>query len=326
MKKIPLRIAFAIGLSCLSVAPSAQAQDYPSRPIRLVIPFPPGGGTDGMARMIGQKLHDVMGQPVIIDNRPGGDTIIAAELTARAAPDGYTLNLAHFSTMALNPVLYPKLPYDPLKDFAPISQVTYTSMGIVGNKNIPAKDLKELVAYAKEHPGKVTYGTAVLVAKMLGVSMKSASGTDMQEIPYRGSGQILQALLAGQIDLAIVDLSQYVPFIQKGDLHALATTGPTRYVQLPDTPTMRESGYPAIELRTWFGLFAPARTPRPIIDKLNAALRRVLTDPAVVSQLQTQYGYDAVPGTPEELTALIKSDSAKWGAVIKASGITPYAP
>lgn len=321
------RILYILIPALILGAPAVAASngtDFPSRPIRLVIPFPPGGGTDAMARLLGQKMQALMGQPVIVENRPGGDTIIAALNVARAPADGYTLNMAHFSTMSLNPSLYPDLPYNPLTDFAPITQLTYTSMGIVGNHNVPVKTLKELVDYARKNPGKVTYGTSFLVAKMLGAELKSQAKIDMTEIPYKGSGQILQALLAGQIDFALVDLSQYVPFIQKGDLHALATTGEQRYVQLPDTPTLAESGYSSLVLRTWFGLFAPAGTPKPVIAKLNATVRQILSDPAVVQQLQQQYGYDATPTTPEQLTALVKSDAAKWGRVVKSLGIKPY--
>jgi tripartite-type tricarboxylate transporter receptor subunit TctC len=315
------RRSLVVGTAAAAVSSLARAQAYPGRPIRIVIPFPPGGGTDAMVRLLALKLRDAMGQPVLVDNRPGGDTIIAAEMVANAPPDGHTLLVAHFSTMALNPHLYPKLPYDPVKDFAPISQLTYTSIGLVAGKKLAANNMQELVKYAKANPGKLTYGHSFLVAKMYGEYFKSAAGVDIVDVPYKGSGPILPALLSGEIDLAVTDLSPFVPHVESGTIRVLGTSGARRYSQLPQVPTMRELGFPALELRTWFGLYAPAGTPAPIVERLNAEVNKVFKDPAVVKDLQTRHGYDPVPSTPQQLTALLKADSDKWGPVIKQLGL-----
>ncbi|WP_160142206.1 Bug family tripartite tricarboxylate transporter substrate binding protein [Pigmentiphaga humi] len=296
---------------------TAMAQSYPNRPIRLVIPFPPGGGTDVMARMVAQKLQGAIGQAVVVENKAGGDTIIAAQHVARAQPDGYTLLMAHFSTMALNPALYPKLPYDPIKDFAPISQLTYTSIGIIARADAPYKSVRELVDYAKANPGKLSYGSSLLVTKLFAESFKAAAGIDVLEVPYRGSGQILTALLAGDVNLSVADLSQYVPHVQQGTLRVLATSGATRFPQLPQTPTIGESGFKDTELSTWFGLFAPAGTPPAIIQRLNAEVVKILKDPQTVKEMQDNLGYDATPTTPEQLEALVKADMKRWGPEVR---------
>ena len=300
--------------------PPVFAQQYPTRPIRMIISFPPGGSTDLLARTVSQKLQDSLGQTIIIENRPGGGTNIGAEVAAKAAPDGYTLYLGIDATLAMNPWLPSKPAFDPVKDFAAISNLAVQCVIIVGSTKAPGKTLAELIVHAKANPGKLSFGASNVLTQMIGEQLKSLSGTNMLYVPYQGAPQQTQALIAGDIDLAVVGVLPYANFIRDGKMIGLATTGAKREGRLPDMPTVREVGYPGLEGCNWLALFAPAGTPPTIIGRLNAEVGKVLAIPEVRQRLSSS-GLEPAPNTPEELAAMVKADLAKWGPIIKAVGI-----
>ncbi len=299
----------------------AYAQPYPSKPVRIIISFPPGGITDLLARQLAQKLQDSLGGTFIVDNRPGGNFIIAAEAAAKAAPDGHTLFLVVDSTFTLNPLQNAKLPYDPIRDFAPISLVALQSLFIVAKANAPGGNFKEVLAYAKANPGRVTFGSSALVAQLIGEQIKASAGINMLHIPFKGSPPMLQALLSGDLDFAITTFLPYANYTKEGKLRGLAVTGPGRETPSPDTPSLRELGFPEIGYQLWFGLVAPAATPKSVLDKLQAETGKALKDPEFRQRLIAA-GLEPAPSTPEQLGSMIKSDLEKWGKVIKAAGIT----
>jgi tripartite-type tricarboxylate transporter receptor subunit TctC len=303
-----------------ALAPPLSAQTYPTRPIRLVISFPAGGGIDALARQLAQKLSEGLGQAVVVDNRPGGNTIISAEQVARSAPDGYTLFMPLDFTMTMNPVLYDKLPYNPVRDFAPISHVATANMAIVVHPKLPAKNLGELIAYAKANPGKLNYGASAVLTRLMGEQIKASAGIDMVYVPFKGTAPMIQSLLAGDIDLVVDGVGIYVPHIKSGKLRVLATSGPRRDTLMPDTPTLREEGYPELETRSWFALYAPASTSQTIIARLNAEVARAVADPAVRERLAV-FDFELAASTPEQLAASLRADSAKWAPIIRAIGI-----
>ncbi|MSQ73725.1 MAG: tripartite tricarboxylate transporter substrate binding protein [Betaproteobacteria bacterium] len=316
-------IFFAAGI-CVTLAvsgiPSALAQSFPAKPVRIVVPFPPGGGGDTVGRVVAQRLTESWGQPVIIENRPGGNTIIAAEFVAKSPPDGYMLFLAIDSSLTMNPSLYRKLPYNPETDLAPISMINSTALILTANPKFPAKSVKELVAYAKANPGKVNIGSGALGAQ-LGVELfKLTTGTDMVYVSFKGSGPTFQALLAGDIDLALADITTFGPPAKEGRLTGIATTGLKRDVSVPNVPTVHESGYPGFEVRAWFGLFAAGGTPRPIIDRIHEELVKTLTQPAVRAQFLA-LGREVIVSTPEELAAAVRTETARWAPLIKSLGV-----
>lgn len=318
--KILSRIVVTAFLGLLAVSQAANAQPYPSKVIRMIISFPPGGITDTLARVLTQKMGDSMGQSVIVDNRPGGNFVIAAEAAAKAAPDGYTLFMAVDSTFTLNPLQSAKLPYDLERNFAPISLVALQSLFVVASGKAPGRNFQELIAHAKANPGKVTFGSSALVAQLIGEQVKASTGVDMLHVPFKGSPPMLQALLSGDIDFAITTFLPYASYTKDGRLRGLAVTGTHREAPAPDTPTLAELGYPDLGYQLWFGLFAPAGTPRPVLDKLYAEVGKALTDPEARQRLISS-GVDPAPSTPEQLGAMIKGDLEKWGRVIKAAGI-----
>jgi len=320
--RYPVRLAaFALCIILTVFATFAsRAQQYPSKPVHILVPFPPGGSVDVIARLLGQKLSGIMGQPFIIDNRPGSDTIIAADILARSPPDGYTLDLALDIAMTMNPHTYSKLPYDPVKDFAPVSLVATMALLMVVNAKVPVNNPQELVAYAKANPGKLNYGSGAISAQLVVEMLKQTTGVDMVFIPYKGATPTLQALLAGDIDLAINPSFSFLPAIKQGKLKAIAVTGATRDPSLPDTPTMIESGYPDVVLSNWAAVYAPAKTPQPIIDRLSREIATVVAMPDFVERIRSM-AIVPVSSTPTELAARQKADSAKFGPVIKAAGI-----
>jgi len=273
-----------------------------------------------LARLLGQKLTEKWGQQVIVDNRPGGNTIIGAELAAKSAPDGHTLLQTIDFTLTMNQALYATLPYDPVKSFAPVSLLTMQSLQLSVNPKFPAKSLKELVEYAKANPGKINYGTGAITSQIAGELFKSVAGVEMTNIPFKGAALVLQPLLSGEIDMAISDIPTLAPHIKAGRLRGLATTGPIRAQALPDLPTIAESGYPGFEVRYWFGLVAPAATPKYIIDKLNAEVSIILGLSEIRERLAGA-GLEPSPGTVEQFAALIKADADKWSKVIRAAKI-----
>jgi tripartite-type tricarboxylate transporter receptor subunit TctC len=312
-----VRIA-AVALS-LFAAP-CWAQTYPAKPIRLIHSFQPGGSTDLLARTVGQKVQEALGQNIVVETRPGGGTNIGAEAAAKAEPDGYTLYLGIDATMVMNPWMTPKPNFDPLKDFAPVSNLAVQCVMFVGSNRAPRKSLTELVAYAKANPGKLTIGGSNALTQMLGEQLKRLSGTDIVSVPYQGAPQQSQALLAGDIDMAVVGVIPYATYIREGRMIGLATTGPKREPRVPEMPTVREAGYPGLEGCNWLALFAPAATPRPIIERLNGEVVKALKMPDVREKLSAS-GMDPAPSTPEELGALVKADLVKWEPIIKAVAI-----
>ncbi|OGA35598.1 MAG: hypothetical protein A3G80_01695 [Betaproteobacteria bacterium RIFCSPLOWO2_12_FULL_62_13b] len=312
-----LALSFAMGILASSVS---QAQQFPTKPIRLLVPFAAGATTDLMARALGQKLSDILGQPVIIDNRPGSDTIIAADILARSPADGHTLNLTLDVAFTVNPHLYSKLPYDPVRDFAPVSLVGTTALLMVANMKLPANNAQELVAYAKANPGKLNYGSGAASTQIAVELLKQSTGIDMVFIPFKGAAPALQALLSGDIDLAIAGFASFLPAIKQGKIKPLFVTGTARDASLPDVPTVVESGYPNVVVNNWFAVYAPAKTPPAIVDKLSRDIARVIAMPDFAERMRN-IGVAPLASTPAELAARQKADSEKLGRVIKAAGI-----
>jgi tripartite-type tricarboxylate transporter receptor subunit TctC len=313
------RIALAGMLATLASAACAQA--YPAKPIRLVVPFPPGGATDILARAVAQKLTDAWGQPVVVDNRPGAGGNIGSELVAKAAADGYTLEMGTVGTHAINASLYAKMPYDHVKDFAPVILVAGVPNVLEVNPSLPVNTVQELIAYAKANPGKLNFassgnGTSIHLS---GELFKVMAGVQMTHIPYKGSGPALQDLIGGQVQLMFDNLPPSLPQIKAGKLRALAVTSSTRSPALPDTPTIAESGLPGYEASSWFGVLAPAGTPPAIIAKLNTEIAAWLATPEAKDRMLA-LGANIGGGSPEDFAKHIAAETAKWQKVVKESG------
>jgi len=310
--------AIAVVLLCWASAALAQ---YPVKPIHLIVPFPPGGGNDTVARAIAQQISPELGQPVVIDNRPGAGGSVGAELAAKAPPDGYTLFLAGVGSHVVNPNLH-KTAYDPVKDFAPITLIASAPSVLVVNPSVPAKNIAEFTAYARANPGKLNYasngnGSA---AQLAAAMYESMAGVKMVHVPYKGIAAAMTDLLGGEVQLLFGTVVALVPHIQSGKLRALAVTGKKRSALIPDVPTLRESGLPEYEAGSWYGIEAPAGTPRPIIEQLNALIVRALRQPDVAKRLATE-GAEVIGSTPEEFGAHIKSEVERVGRVVRAAGI-----
>ena len=301
----------------------AQAQQYPARSIRLVVPSAPGGGTDISARILAPKLSEYLGQQVVVDNRPGAGSMIGGEIVARAAPDGYTL-LMGISTLAINPSLYRKVPYDTAKDFAPISQAVSLSNVIVSHPSLPAKNVKELIAIGKAKPGQLNFasagiGTSPHLSMELFLVM---AGLKMTHVPYKGSGPAAVDTVAGHVMLMAPNMLTALPYIRTSRLRAYGVTGSKRSPGATDIPTIAEAGVAGYEAVQWYGILAPAGTPRPIIDRLHADTVKALQQKDVREKLATD-GAEPVGSTPEQFAAYIKSETEKWAKVVKAAGIKP---
>ena len=312
---------FALGALLALVVTTASAQAYPTKPIRLVVPFPPGGATDILARDVAQKLTEAWGQQVIVDNRPGAGGNIGSELVAKSAPDGYTLEMGTVGTHAINASLYAKMPYDHVKDFVPVILVAGVPNVLVVNPAVPANSVAELIAYAKANPGKLNFassgnGTSIHLS---GELFKFMAGVQMTHVPYKGSAPALQDLIGGQVQLMFDNLPPSLPQIKAGKLRALAVTSLARAPALPDVPTMAEAGLPGYEASSWFGVLAPAGTPPAIVTKLNAEIARWLATPEAKEKLSKQ-GANAAGGTPEDFAKHIAAETAKWAKVVKDSG------
>ena len=317
----PVVLATALWLALpFCASPAAHAQQYPSRPVRIVVPFPPGGSTDAVARLLAQKLGESFGQPVVVDNRPGGNLFIGAEAVAKAAPDGHTLLFTLDIVFTMNPFLFSKLPYDPEKDFTPVSLVTTQSMWFVANPKLPARTMPELVANAKANPKKINYGSGAIVGQLTGELFRMLTGAEMTYVPFKGSAAALQALLAGDIDLAVADITPFSPHIASGKLRGLGQTGRKRFEGMAAVPTMVEQGLKDFEVLGWFGLYAPAGTPPALVARLNAEITRLLVLPDVRDRILS-FGLEPGASTPEALAARAREDGAKWNRVIKAAGI-----
>ena len=305
----------------LAASAVAHAQGYPSRPVRLIVPTSPGGGTDISARMIAPKLAEYLGQQIVVDNRPGASTMIGVELVARAVPDGYTL-LMGISSLAIAPYIQTKVPYDAVKDFAPVSQVVVLSNLMVSHPSLPARAVKELVAFARTRPGQINFaagsvGSNPHLAMELFLSM---TGLKMVHVPYKGQGPALIDLMAGHVSLSMANMLSALPHVKNGRLRAIGVTGAKRASVAPGIPTIAEAGVPGYEVVQWFGVLAPAHTPRDIIARLHAGIVRVVQDPAIRERFSSD-GAETVGSTPEEFAAVIRADLSKWSKVIKDAGI-----
>ena|SRR6478672_11557367 len=312
------------GLLCVATAQNGFAQSsYPSRAIRMVVPSSAGGGSDIVARIIAPKLSERLGQQVVVDNRPGAGTLIGGDVVAKSAPDGYTLLMA-ISTLATNPVIYKKMPYDALRDFAPITQVTSLPNILVVHPSVPARTVRELIAFARAHPGQLSYGSpGTGTNPHLAMELfRSMAKVNMVHIPYKGSAPAIIDLVAGHITVMAATALTGIPHVRSGRLRALGVTSAHRTAAAPDVPTIAEAALPGYDAVQWYGVLAPAHTPRNIVAKLHGEIARILQSPDVKDRLVGD-GADPVGNTPEEFTRFIESETAKWAKVALDAGIKP---
>jgi tripartite-type tricarboxylate transporter receptor subunit TctC len=299
----------------------AQAQPYPTKPIRFVVPYPAGGPLDTVARLLGQKVAESTRQPVIVDNKPGAGGNIGADAVAKAPPDGYTILMGAVATHAINPTLYASIPYDPIRDFAPVTQVASTPNVLVVHPSIPASSVKEFIAYARANPSKLNFGSGSTgsAGHLAGELFKTMTGIDMTHVPYKGAAPAMQDLIGGQIQLMFDNLASSLAQVRAGKVKALAVTTSKRSALAPELPTIAESGLPGFDINTWFGIFVPAATSREVVERLHAEFTRALAAPDVRERM-LNLGAEPVGSTPEEFAVYIRSEAAKYARVIKASG------
>jgi tripartite-type tricarboxylate transporter receptor subunit TctC len=314
-----MSILMAAALAALPVAHASAQGAYPNKPIKLLVPFTPGGGTDILARIVAQKMSESMGQQVIVDNKPGGNTLVATQEVVRAAPDGYTL-IMQTNNLAANPTLYKgKIQFDTLKDLTPVALVAGNPHVLVVNPSVPVNNLQEYIALAKAKPGTITFATAGsgTVNHLTGELLKMQAGIDIVHVPYKGSGSVMPDLLGGQVNSLFAAMPTVTGYIKEKRLRPIAVTTPKRFRGLPDVPTIAESGYPGYDFSSWFGILAPAGTPKPIVDRLNAEIVKALKDPSVQARLTD---YEIYGSTPEEFGTFIKNEIDKTAKIIEASG------
>jgi tripartite-type tricarboxylate transporter receptor subunit TctC len=319
-RAIAAALLFADALSAASAQNALEAKNYPSHAIRMIVPFPPGGPADTIARIMGAKMSEHWGQPVVIENRAGGNTAIGAEVVARSAPDGYTLLIAMDVTMVMNPLVMTNLPYDPQKDFAPVTLLS-KNISLITTRSDGPKTMAELIAKAKANPGKLNVGAGTITSRLGALAFTQAAGIDVTLVPYKGSADITQGLLTGAVDFAQDSVSNALPLIEAGKFRALAKYSDRPLPLMPDVPSLSvAAGLPDIaESSTWIGIVAPAGTPKPVIDKVQREIAAIYAEPAMAARLE-KAGLNAESSTPEELDAFIRSESARWGKLIK-SGI-----
>lgn len=315
---LPFFAVAALTLACAG----ASAQSYPAKPIRLVVPYPPGGPLDIMARAIGQKLTEAWKQPVVVDNRAGAGGNIGADLVAKSPADGYTLLMGAVATHAINPSLYSKIPYDPVKDFTPVALVAQVPNILVINPSVPAKSVRELIALARAKPGYLNFGSGSTgsTGHLAGELFNTMAGVQMVHIPYKGAAPAMADLLSGQVQLMFDNLANALPNVKAGRLRALAVTTLARSAAMPDLPTVAESGLPGFDLTTWFGLMVPAGTPPEIVARLNAEIVRALNAKDMRERLQKMGAEPPADNTPEHFAAFIGTEAAKYAKVVKDSG------
>jgi tripartite-type tricarboxylate transporter receptor subunit TctC len=324
MRALPsLRILVGIAAAALATsAPPAASQAYPSKPVRIVVPYPAGGGIDIMSRQIAQRLAQKFNQSVVVENKPGAGTLLAAESVARAAPDGHTLLVTTDATMTINPHLYSKLPYEPVKDFVPVTQLVLLNQLLVANANLPVGNLKELLAYAKANPGRLNYASYGVGSQphLAMEILKAQAGVDIVHVPYKGIPQAVPAAIAGEVQLTFSGAASTQAHIKAGKLKAIAIGGLRRLSIMPEVPTFAESGFPDVPANAWFGLFAPAGTPREIVIALHGEVTRLLREPEYMQREIVAKGYELVAGTPEEFASFLTADSARNARAVKISG------
>jgi tripartite-type tricarboxylate transporter receptor subunit TctC len=313
---------FRIFFLALFLAGPAVAQQWPVKPVKIVVPFSPGGFADSGARAISDKLAARLGQSVLIENRVGASGNIGAEAVAKSAPDGYTLLLGFDGTMVINPHVFAKIPFDTLKDFQPVTKLGDAPSLVVAHPSVPANNLRELIALAKAKPGSLSYGTSGTgnTPHLVGEMLNLRAGTDFQHIPYKGGAQAIADAVGGQIPLVFTAIASAQQFLKAGKLKALGVTSTARVAALPDVPTFIESGLPDFVVNSWIGILAPAKTPRPIVDRLQRDIAAVLKDPDVQARYAV-LGNEPVGNTPDEYAAQIKTDLAQWGVIVKRAGI-----
>jgi tripartite-type tricarboxylate transporter receptor subunit TctC len=318
------RLVAALVSACALFAAPARASDFPQRPIRLIVPYTPGGSTDVLGRALAELMRKDLGQPVIVENKPGANTGIAAQALANAPADGYTVLLATAATVVLNPLLYPKLPYDPARDFMPVARVAITPLVLVTKHDAPIHTLAELVAQAKAQPGKLNYASTGIGSSLhlAGELLQAETGAQLVHVPYKGSAPALTGLLGGETNVFIDSVASSIPLIQGGKLRALAVTSTQRVPALAAVPTVEESGVPRFEVTTWFGLMAPRGTPEAVVNRLNVSVGRAIADKAFREQFEG-LGMIVPPAlSAREFAAQITGDTAKWAPLIKAKSIT----
>jgi len=314
-------LAAALPLA-LAMGPVAAQQDYPNKPIRLIVPFTPGGVTDTGARVVADKLGARLGQTVVVDNRPGASGNIGTQMVATAAPDGYTLLLGFDGTLVINPHVYAKVPFDTLKDFVPVSKIGDAVLIIVVHPSVPAKTLSDLVAYSKTNPGGVSYGSAGTgsTPHLAGELLKARTGANFVHVPYKGGGQSMTDVVGGSLPMLYTAVAGAYPFVQKGQIRPIAVSSAQRLASLPEVPTVAESGVPGFESSSWIGILAPAKTPQPIVERLQRELHAVVQSPEVRERLAS-LGISALGNTPAEFGQQIRADLAKYDQIVKAAKI-----
>jgi tripartite-type tricarboxylate transporter receptor subunit TctC len=320
-----LKRNFLVALFLLLIAPAAFSQTgYPSKPIRFIAPFPPGGATDTLCRLLAQKLSDSLGQPVTVDNRPGASGNIGHELAMKTAPDGYTLLLTNSSTLTTNPHLFKRLPFDPLADFMPISLVATAGQVLVVHPSVPASSVAELVTLARARPGQLNFGSGGkgIQSHISGEMFRSMTGVNIVHVPYKGTVQAVADLVAGQVQLVFADMVPAMPHIRSGRLKPLAVTIEQRSPALPDVPTMIEAGVPGYNATIWWAVALPKGAPAELIQRLNGELGRIIALPDV-QERYASLGMTPAHSTPQQVTELIRSDTQKFGPVLKAAGVEP---
>jgi tripartite-type tricarboxylate transporter receptor subunit TctC len=316
MNRLSCLIALVLGSSAVL------AQGYPTKPIRIVVPFSAGGGTDLIARAVGQKMSEHWRQPVVVENRVGAGGVIGADAVAKAAPDGYTLLMCSPQEVAVNHHVYAKVPYDPERDFAPISLITVTPLVVAATPGLPVKNIRDLIALAKAKPGTLGFATpgTASTQHLTGEMLMAAAGIKLVHIPYKGAGQSIPDVIGGQVPLGVYGILTISPQAKAGKLRMLAVTTPRRSPIAPEVPTLAESGFPGFHTSLWFGLLAPAATPRPVVEALHAEVVRILKLPDVAERIAAQGG-EIVGNTPAEFAAFIAAESAKYAKIIREAGI-----
>ena len=318
---VALGVACAVSPATGFAASPSGPQGYPSKPIRFVVPFAPGGSTDTLARTLGIKLSDALGQQVVVDNRAGANGNIGMEIVAQAPPDGHTIVLGYIANLAIGPSLYAKLPFDPVRDYAPITLLATSPNALVAHPSLPAHDLKELIALAKAKPGQLNFASSGVasVGHLTGELLNNLAGIRMVHVAYKGSGQAVTDLLGGHVQLMFSGFSSVLTHVKGGKLRPLAQTGAKRSPALADVPTIAEQGFPGFEATAWYGVLAPARTPKPVVTRLNAELVKALHTPDVRDRLGS-LGFEIAATSPEQFGSYIRSEIRKWEKVVKASG------
>ena len=300
----------------------ANAQNYPNRPIRFILPFAPSGGTDVVARLFADRVAQDLGQQVVIDNRPGAGGIQGTQMGVQAEPDGYTLLMGLPVTITVAPALFRKLPYDPLKDLAPVGMAGSSAYVLAVNQSVPVKSVGELIALAKAKPGDLRYAAGTVGAgnHLAAELFKSMTRTSMLYVPYKGGGPALIGVLSGEAQVIFGSMLTTVPHVRSGKLRALGVTGPKRAAALPDLPTIAEAGVPGYEVPVWFAIFVPKKTPAAIVSLLNTEIQKLMNDPRAKASLVSQ-GFEAHPSTPQELMTMMRAETAKWAKVVKEAGV-----